>query len=151
MNALQPQELLEQAKVLNKTVETGYLTLAVILSQIEETKAYESLGYESFQEYSVNELNRSKGTISKLLKVGKWLRDCEFQTETLDTSYARLYESINLNKDKDPQFILASAQTNTQDELEEEKRMNKFGEHEHIPSEEMYSPCTVCTKHIRVK
>lgn len=150
MNQAETQDLLNRAKLLNSAVESGYMTLATTLSQINSTEAFKALGYDTFFDYAKEELNRTKGTVSKLLKVGDWIVQQQYEPEKLETSYARLYESLNLNKDKDPQFILAAAQTNSQSELEDAKREAKHGVHEHTPSSEDRFAYCHCGKLIKI-
>jgi len=126
------------------------MVLATTLSIINDTEAFRALGYDTFFEYAQEELQRSKSTVSKLLKVGNWVIENKFQPEKLDTSYAKLYESINLYQDKDPLFVLASAQTNTQMELEDARREAIHGPHQHAPgTEERWAKCK-CGKFIQV-
>ncbi len=103
----QQQELLERAKQLNVVVENSYLTLACVLSEIYETETYKATGFDTFEDYIQQELNRSKSVGSKLKKVGDFIRASKFQPETLDTSYVRLYQAINLLPEAEPERVLA--------------------------------------------
>lgn len=123
-------EILTRASELNQLAEGMYFTLAVTLSEIEEQEAYKELGYESYADYVEGELNRSKGTASKMLKVGKFLRSSGFLPETINTTYPRLYASINLLPDAPAEKVLEHAVALRETDLITAKNAQDAGEHE---------------------
>lgn len=123
-------ELLDRAAQLNQVTEQSFLSLAATLSEISETGAYKDAGYESYVEYVAGDLGRSKSTASKLAKVGAWIRSSGFQPETLETTYARLYQSINLLPEGKPEEILSHATTLSESEILQAKQEKDAGPHE---------------------
>lgn len=133
-------QLLDRAAQLNQITEQSFLTLAATLSEIEETKAYQEAGYETYEMYVAGDLKRSKSTASKLLKVGRWIKESGFMPETLDTTYARLYQSINLLPEGTPEQVLSHASTQSEVELVSAQKSKKAGPHE----PDFLEICTVC-------
>lgn len=120
----------EQAQRLCQHAEDTYFTLAVLLSEIEESGEFKEWGFETFHEYAQEELQKSKGTISKLTKDGSWLRK-HFGRDIpkLNTSYARLYSAINLLPEGTPEEVIAHATTLSESELIGAKSSKDAGEH----------------------
>lgn len=142
MNELTTTELLDRAKNLSTAAENMFLSLAVTLADIEETKAFKGLGYEKYDEYVEGELNRSKSTASKLLKVGRFIKASGFTPEKLETTYPRIYSSLNLlGPSASPKEVLAHAIGNTESELINKQKSKKAGPHE--PN--FVKVCTVCS------
>lgn len=143
-NELSTQGLLAQAAKLNKLSEVSQVALGMCLVKIKETEAYKG-EYDSFDEYYKSELKRSKGDISKLLKVGRFMLDGGFRTEKLpEVGYTVLYSAILSYPEKDPKYVLAAAQTQTLAELADGSR-DKFGIH--TPDWEPAYHCKVCGKY----
>ena len=120
--------LCERASKLNKLSEVSQVALGMVLCAIKEQESFKELGYESFDEYYKGELNRSKGDISRLLTVGRFMIQGGFNEET-EVKYSPLYLSIKAFPDKEPQYVLATAQTNTISEIMENRRDDAFGDH----------------------
>jgi rubrerythrin len=140
-------QLINKAKELNQNLEQTYILLGITLSEIESSEVYK-YNYETFSEYYTKELGRDKSTVSKLIKVGNFVKNNGFINETEGASYTTLYESINTYKDKEPQFVLEAAKTQSLGDIREEKREIQFGEHQHEPdvSKKGLFPCTICGK-----
>lgn len=142
---------LEKARELNQAVENNYLALAEVLVEIEESKAYTALGYDNFPSYYKLELGREKSTISRLLNVGRWLKQNALALPEA-TSYKKLDEAIKAFPDKEPDYILAAAKENTIDELRDERTEREVGVHEHdIEGQPHYAECKVCGRYIKAK
>lgn len=124
-------ELLDRAAQLSTVSEQSFFALCVVLCEIESTGAFKEAGYESYAEYVSGELRRSKSTASKLLKVGKWIQTSGFSPETLDTSYPRLYASINALPEAEPAEVLAHAVTLSESEIITTRKSKEAGPHEH--------------------
>jgi len=122
-------ELLDRASQLSQVSEQSFFALCVVLCEIEATGAFKEAGYESYADYVSGELRRSKSTASKLLKVGKWIQTSGFSPETLDTSYPRLYASINALPEASPDVVLAHASTLSESEIITKRKEDKAGEH----------------------
>lgn len=121
MTELSTTGVLEKIEKLNKLSEVSQVALGYWLSVAKETKAYEP-EFSSFDEY-YKTLGRSKGDISKLLKVGNYLRSAGFLEETVpQTPYTLLYTAISAFPDKDPEYVLAAASSNSISEMLENKR-----------------------------
>lgn len=135
--------LVEQARKLNQAVEDNYIALALVLVDIEATSSYKALGFDDFATYYKQDLGREKSTVSRLLAVGKFLKENGCVNATV--SYHKLSEAIKAFPDKEPGFVLAAAQNNTLDELRAEHREAVHGECvEH-------TPITICTKcHVKI-
>lgn len=142
--------LLDKAAKLNALSEVSQVALGICLSVIKETKAYEP-EFASFDEY-YKTLGRSKGDISKLLKVGNYLRNAGFLEDTVPAlSYTLLYTSISCFPDKDPEYVIAAASSNTMSEMLENRRDDAFGsDHEHAFDTESYRKCIECGKMERI-
>lgn len=127
MTELSTTGLLEKTAELNKMAEFSQVALGICLARVKETEAYKGQ-YETFDQYYRQELNRSKGDISKLLKVGRFMLDGGFPEET-EVGYTVLHTAILALPDKKPEYVLATAQTNTISEILENRRDDAFGQH----------------------
>lgn len=137
--------LLEKVEKLNKLSEVSQVALGFYLSIVKETKAYEPK-FATFDDY-YKTLGRSKGDISKLVKVGNYLRNAGFLEETVpQTPYTLLYTAISVFPDKDPKYVLAAASSNSMAEMLENRRDEAFPDHKHIWEQELYKKCTECNK-----
>lgn len=153
-----PTTTLERADFFNQMAFKGSIGLALCLPEIIEKQSWTELGYENFVDYYTLHLKRDKGTMSKLKAVGEFATKNSFNVETLEgATVSTLYSSITKNKDKDPEYILASAQELTVRQIEDNKRDQDFKEHEHMPGEERWAKCTctnekgeVCDKFFKV-
>lgn len=135
--------VLQKIEKLNRLSEVSQVALGYWLSVAKETEAYKPQ-FASFDEY-YKTLGRSKGDISKLLKVGNYLRSAGFLAETVpETPYTLLYTSISCFPDKDPEYVLAAASSNTMSEMLENRRDDAFGDHK--PDWEPAFKCSVCGK-----
>lgn len=135
---IKKNSLLDRALTLNRMLEKSYIELAVTLVEIVETEAYKEGGYEDFTSYYRDELCREKTTVSRLLTVGRWLKDTKLSGD--GASYAKLDAAIKAFPDKGPDYILAAAKTNTLQELQQENRERVNG----VCSE--HEPITICGK-----
>lgn len=124
-------ELLDRAAQLNQITEQSFFSLSVTLAEIEETGAYKEAGYESYAEYVAGDLQRSKSTASKLLKVGKWIKASGFLPETIETSYPRLYSAMNALPEAAPEEVLAHATTLSESEIITTKHEKAFPNCQH--------------------
>jgi hypothetical protein len=129
--------------------ETSQVMLGVALVRIKEFEDFKP-GYETFDEWYKVELKRSKGDISRLMTVGRFMIDGGFHEEKDAAPYTVLYTAIKAFPDKEPGYVLAAAQSNTISEILENRRDDAFGDHQDIPGEERWGKCTVCDKFIRV-
>ena len=143
------QFLLDRAHQLNKLSEVSQVALGMCLVKIRDEKAYEPQ-YATFDEYYKQELSRTKGDISKLLKVGRFMLDGGFPEET-EVGYTKLYTAFSVFPDKDPEYVLAAAQSNTIAEMLDNRRDDAFGsDHTHTLEEQLYRKCGECGKMERV-
>lgn len=133
--------LLDQAAELNKSLENSYIGLAIVLVDIQEQELFKEAGYEDFASYYKNGLGREKSTVSRLLTVGKWLKENGLLGATVP--YARLALAIKTYPDKPANFVLSAAKTLSSAELYAEKTEANFGaDHEHTPKDEKrYAKC----------
>lgn len=139
-------DLLERASKLNKLSEVSQVALGMCLAIIKEQEAYKP-DFPTFEDYYRFELGRSKGDISKLLRVGHFMIKGQFPEET-QVPYTKLYQAIICLPDSPPEQILAVAQTNTLAEIADTGREEKFGEHPH--DWENAHHCKTCGKYERV-
>ena len=113
-------DLLDNATTLNQQLEKSYLGLALVLVAIEETGAYKEAGYEDFATYYREDLGREKSTVSRLLHVGRWLRDNKLAVPTV--SYRKLSDSIKRFPNEKPEYVLAVAQSWSASDFMSDKR-----------------------------
>lgn len=128
---IEKNKLLDQTLALNKQLEQNYIALGLALLEIQETEAFKEAGYEDFADYYRNELGREKSTVSRLLSVARWLKENKLPVGNV--SYKKLEVAIRAYPDKDPEYVMKAAETNTLDELRDEHRETVSG---------------VCTNHI---
>lgn len=148
--AIESPTLLERASKLNKLSEVSQVALGMCLAIIKSEETYKEAGYDTFDQYYKQELGRSKGDISKLLKVGDFMIRGQFPEETV-VPYTLLYTAITAFPDKEPEYILSAAQTNTMAEIMENRRDDAFGtDHTHTLEDQMYKRCGECGKFERV-
>lgn len=142
--------LLTKAAHLNKLSEVSQVALGMVLAEIKSTEAFKP-EYEDFSAYYKTELKRSKGDVSKLLKVGDFMLSNGFPEET-EVPYTLLYTSMSVFPDKEPEYILAAAQTNSLSEIMDNRRDDAFGSgHLHVfDPQELYRKCDECGKMERV-
>lgn len=148
-NSLQPTELLEKVDHLNKTIEMAGVALGVYLLEVKEQEIYKQLGYDEFWQYYSDHLGRTKGQISKLLKVGEFFKRAGLRADT-EVPYTKLEAAIRAFPNKEPDYIIAAAQTNTLAELESGRQEEKAGVHEHQTGEERWAKCTLCDKFMKL-
>lgn len=133
--------VLEKADKFNLMAETGFKGLALCLPVIEDKALWREAGYQSFVDYYTNHLGKSKGWISKLSTVGRFALSNGFSEETLGVAtISSTYAAINVFEDKDPQYVLAAAQTNTVAEILQNKREE---EHPNCAHKKTHA-CTAC-------
>jgi hypothetical protein len=149
MTPVKKEVALKKAATLNEAIEVSYVQLAIVLVEIEEKELWKG-EYDSFWDFYTNKLGRRKSTISQLLTVGRWIINNGLLKETRGQSYRKLYASITAHKEREPQYILAAAQTNSLSELEAEHKEKKFGVHEHEAGAERYATCKKCGKMFRI-
>ena len=142
--------VLQKIEKLNRLSEVSQVALGFWLSVAKETKAYEP-EFSSFDEY-YKTLGRSKGDISKLVKVGDYLRGAGFLEDTVpEAPYTLLYTAISAFPDKDPDYVISAAQTNSMSEMLENRRDDAFGQdHVHVLGSETYKKCDECGKFERL-
>lgn len=139
----EPEDILDYAARLNKMAECSTIVLGTVLCKIKEEESYRP-EFETFDEYYKSALKRSKGDISKLLRVGRFMLDGGFRAESMpDLGYTVLYSAILSYPDKEPDYVLAAAQTQTLAELADGSR-DKYGEH--TPEWEAVFKCKTCGK-----
>lgn len=114
-------QLLDKVEELNRTLENSYMGLALLLVQVEETSAFREAGYDTFPDYYREELGREKSTVSRLLQVGRWLRDNSLVAPG-NLSYKKLEAAIRAYPHKEPKYVLAAAKTLTLSDFKEEKK-----------------------------
>lgn len=138
--------LLQKVEKLNKLSEVSQVALGFYLSIVKEQEAYKP-EYQSFDEY-YKTLGRSKGDISKLVKVGDYLRGAGFLEDTIpEAPYTLLYTSISCFPDKEPDYVISAAQTNSMSEMLENRRDDAFGsDHRHKYELNLYRKCEDCGK-----
>lgn len=145
MNELTTKGLLEQAAKLNKLSEVSQVALGMTLVKIKELQAYRP-EYEDFKSYYQEALGRSKGDVSKLLKVGEYMLSAGFREEKLpELGYTKLYASIlSYGDTKEPEYVIAAAETQTLLELSDGGRDERHAPHdcEWIPAK----LCITCSK-----
>lgn len=123
--------LLERAARLNKLSEVSQVALGMCLAEIKRTEAFRP-DYEDFKDYYSKELGRTKGDISKLLTVGRFMLDNGFPEDT-EVGYTKLYIAQSVFEGCDPQYILSEAQTNPISAMLENSRDAKLSkDHEHV-------------------
>lgn len=149
MNELSTTGLLEKAAKLNKLAEVSQVALGMVLCEIKRTEAFKP-EYDDFKSYYQESLGRSKGDVSKLLKVGEYMLEAGFREEKLpELGYTKLYASIlSFGETKDPEYVISAAQTNTLLELSDGGR-----EERHAPHDCDFVPanyCLICSKIERV-
>lgn len=141
----QPTTLLERAAKLNALSEVSQVALGMCLAEIKRTEAFRP-EYEDFKSYYQLELGRSKGDVSKLLRVGEYMLESGFREEKLpEVGYTKLYASILSFADtKDPKYVVSAAQTNTLFELSDGGREERHAPHdcEWVPAKY----CLLCSK-----
>jgi len=110
----------EETKDLLQSIKRNYLVIAVNVFKMREAQEWNEQEWVDFYE---QELELSKSTVSKLLKVGEWIVAQSFCAETLPpVGYQNLYLSIGRNKDAKPEYILAEASTWRKEDYQDAKK-----------------------------
>ncbi len=141
--------LLERAKRLNKMAEMSMVALGMVLVEIRDTEAFRGQ-YDDFRAYYETELGKSKGTITKLLRVGELCLQAGFRAETepeklKGLEYTKIYASILAHPDETPQGILAAATTLSLREITLNERDNK---HPDCAHNVIIRICAACNKRV---
>ncbi len=71
--------------------------------------------------------------------------------ELAGIGYSNLYKAIPLIEERGVDKTVIAAQTLTRDDIEDEVRDKKHGNHRHTVGEERWGTCTKCGKFVRVK
>lgn len=109
-------KLLDETAKLNKGLEEYYVLLAVKLVEVSETEAWREAGYDTWPSYYTQELGRERSTVSRLLTVGKYMKENMLHAGNIK-SYKRLAQAISQNPGEDPQKVLAIAATWSSDDF----------------------------------
>lgn len=148
---LEGKPLLDVTVKLNSLTEVSQVALGIGLVRVKETEAYRQAGFNTFDEWYKQELKRSKGDISRLMTVGRFMIDGGFHEEKDAAPYTVLYTAIKAFPDKDPHYVLATAQSNSISEILDNRRDDAFGsDHQHILEDQLYKKCSECGKMERV-
>lgn len=115
-------DLLNKAASFNRALEDSYLSLAVVLVDIEESEAYKETGYETFADYYKQELGREKSTVSRLMTCGRWLKAHKLGLHGATFSYRQLASAIKTFPDKEPEYVLSVAKTWRDDDFRAEEK-----------------------------
>ena len=134
MDLIKKNELLDTAQKLSRNLKVNYLALCRTLFEVKESEAYKEAGFKDWVMYYRDELDLVKDGVSKMLPVGEWLsrNDIKLPLAT-PVGYRKLAIAIKANPNKDPDFILASADRLTTSELLMEKTETEFGK-DHLHS-----------------
>lgn len=143
MTELTNTGVIDAARKCNKMAETGLIGLALLLPVIDEKELWREAGYSSFVDFYQNDLKKSKSFVSKLMTVGKFALANGFSKETFEgASLTTAYTAITCLPDKDPEYVVATAQTNTLVEILANRRDQAFGDHK--PDWETLHHCKTC-------
>lgn len=112
---------LETARELNASLEQNYLSLAVVLADIEEKELWKG-EYESFADFYVRDLQREKSTVSRLLQCGRWLKENDMRLPANNVSYKRLASAIKQFPEKNAEYVLAVASTWKEEDFRADKK-----------------------------
>lgn len=138
--SLDQQKLIEDIEKLNRFIEVSGVMLGVKLAVCKRTEAYKTAGFDEWYQF-YEHLGRTKQQISKLLKVGEWALENGTRADTLENlQYTKLEAAIRAFPNKEHNYIIAAAQTNTLKELESEGKESKYGVCED------HEPITICKK-----
>lgn len=129
------QNLVEETKKLILSIKRNYIFISANLFKI-----YNDWGGspDDWVQFYTEELELGKSQVSKMLKVGEFV--LVNKLTKAEVSYDKLYLSINRNKDKDPEYVLAEAQSWSSEDYKQEKKEDG---HAH----EFESFCKHCWKH----
>lgn len=135
--------LLEKTAKLSKISGVAQVMLDMCLALVKREEAYKELGFTDFTTYYTESLGRLKSEISKSLTRGEFLLNHPqgFTAETApEVNPTNLYTAITVFRDKDQNYILSAAQTNTVAEILENKRDDDHPDCKHKNTH----PCTAC-------
>lgn len=135
--------LLQQARDLNREVEQNVIGLGMVLLEINEQDAWRTK-YDSFHQFCIEDLGRSKGFVTKLLVVSAFLKTHGY-VEAKKVSMEKLYTAINAYPNRPPKQVLLASRNLTLSELEDERREVRHG----VCTD--HDPITICAKcHLRI-
>ena len=98
--------LIKETKDLLLKIKRNYIAISVNVFKMKSAQEWNEKDWVDFYE---QELELEKSQVSKFLKVGQFvLEQSCFKTTA---GYQQLYLSINRNKDKEPAYVLAEAET----------------------------------------
>lgn len=142
------EELLNRAKTLNTLSEKSQVALGVYLVEIRRRGAFSAI-HDTFSKYCQYELGRTKGDVSKLLKVGEFFLENGFHEETLpEVGYTKIYTALSVFPNKEPEYVIATAQENSIHEMLENKRSETHPNCNHQWKQARY--CQTCGVYERV-
>lgn len=149
MNELSTDSILTKAAQCFTTARKNLLVGASMLHEISTKQLWEGT-YSSFNEYVESECQIKPSFASKLITVYQyWVIDngvSPLNLQGIDTE--RLYLARKLNGTAEE--ILLKATTLNRQDLKEELREEKFGEHTCTLGEERWGKCTICDKFHRI-
>lgn len=130
-------DLITTVRAFNAMAENGLIGLALTLPRIEAEGLYVEAGYDTFTDFCMYDLKKSKGFISKIMAAGKFALKNGYDQKMLDgATVTTIYQSLKAYPDKTPKFILSASKTNTLKELQDENHERKYPDHEHTPKDD---------------
>lgn len=147
---MKPIQYLRDTIKMVSHIESSFIELGMRLLKISDEKLY--LGeYDTFNDFLL-EANIKPAVASKLISVNKtFLVEGKVSPEKMASiGYSKLYEAIPFVETEGVTMALAKAQTLSRNEIVEEKRQIKSGEHVHMADgPDRWGVCT-CGKFVKI-
>jgi hypothetical protein len=131
-------------------IETRFLELGARLYTIRTKELWREL-HESYPEFLLS-IGVTQSMASILYSIHKhYIVDGGKSPKTLEgIGYSNLYEAIPLIESDGIDAAVVKASTLTRDEIKDEVREEKHGEHRHVVGKERWGSCEKCGKLVRV-
>ncbi len=148
---MKPVEYVRETIDLAKQIETRFLELGARLYHIREKMLWRGT-YETYSEF-LDSAHINSTMASMLYTIHKTyiVEGGKKPAELAGIGYSNLYKAIPLIEERGIDKTVVAAHTLSRDEIEDEVREKKHGNHRHIITTERWGACEVCGKFVRVK
>lgn len=147
---MKPVEYVRETIDLVKQIETRFLELGARLYHIREKNLWSGT-YESYSEFLDSaHLNRSMATMLYAIHKTYIIEGGKSMQELAGIGYSNLYKAIPLIEERGVDKTVIAAETLSRDEIEDEVRDKKHGNHRHKVGDERWGTCEKCGKFVRV-
>jgi len=148
---MKPVEYVRETIDLVKQIETRFLELGARLYHIREKQLWAGT-YETYTEFLDSaRINTTMASMLYAIHKTYIIEGGKKPSELAGIGYSNLYKAIPLIEERGINKTITAAATLARDEIEDEVREKKHGNHRHVVGTDRWGACDKCGKFVRVK